>query len=128
MITVCVKNTYFQYGQKFYKQEQGMAMVSPLSPELCNLVVEDRKNRAISSFATKPEVFVRYIDDIFFVWPQTECDISEFHAHLNSEDNSIEYTVELEKDGKIPFLDILVSRAAGCIATEVYRRGSGKRT
>jgi hypothetical protein len=26
MITICVKNAYFQYGQKFYKQEKGMAM------------------------------------------------------------------------------------------------------
>jgi hypothetical protein len=97
-------------------------MGSPLSSVLCNLFLEDLENRAISSFATKPEVFVRYIDDIFFVWPQTECDISEFRAHLNSQDNSFELTVELEKDGKISFLDILVSRAAGCIATEVYRK------
>jgi hypothetical protein len=73
--------------------------------------MEDLENRAISSFTTNPEIFIRYIDDIFFVWPHSECDISEFYdAHLNIQDNSTEFTVELEKDGKIPFLDVLVSR------------------
>jgi hypothetical protein len=76
MITVCVKNTYFQYGQEFYKQEKGMAIGSPLSPVLCNLFLEDLEERAISSFRSKPEVFVRYMDDIFFVWPHGECNIS----------------------------------------------------
>jgi hypothetical protein len=122
MITVCVKNTYFQYGQEFYKQEKEMAMGSPLSSVLCNLFLEDLEEWAISSFRSKPEVFVRYMDDIFFVWQQGECNISGFHTHLNDQDSNIRFTIELEDNGKIPFLDVLLSRATGCLATEVYKK------
>jgi hypothetical protein len=99
-----------------------MAMGSPLSPVLCNLFLEDLEERAISSFRFKPEVFVRNMDDIFFVWPQGECIISEFHTHLNNQDNNIKFTLELEDNEKIPFLDVLVSRATGRLVTEVYRK------
>jgi hypothetical protein len=34
MITVCVVNTYFQFGENFYSQKKGIAMCSPLSPVL----------------------------------------------------------------------------------------------
>jgi hypothetical protein len=47
-------------------------MGSPLPLVLCHLFLEDLENRAISPFSTKPEVFVIYFNDIFFVWPQTE--------------------------------------------------------
>jgi hypothetical protein len=101
-----------------------MAMGSPISPVLCNLFMEDLETRAISSFTHKPEVFFRYIDDIFFVWPELECSISEFHVHLNNQDSNIQFTMELENNGKFHFLDVLVSRVTGRLVTEVYRKAT----
>jgi hypothetical protein len=98
-----------------------MAIGSSPSPVFCNLFMEDLETRAISSFTHKPEVFFRYIDDIFFIWPEFECSISEFHVHLNNQDRNIKFTVELENNGKIPFLDVIVSRGTGRLVTEVYR-------
>jgi hypothetical protein len=124
-ISVCVNNTYFQYGKYFYKQQKGMVMGSPLSPVICNLFREDLETRALSSFTPKPEVFFRYIDDIFFVWlSEFECSISEFHVHLNNQDCNSQFTMEMENNGKIPFLDVLVSRGTGRLVTEVYRKAT----
>jgi hypothetical protein len=68
LVTVCVNNTYFQFGKKFYSQNLGMAMGSPLSPVLCNLYLEDLEKNAIATFNTKPLLFLRYVDDIFVIW------------------------------------------------------------
>jgi hypothetical protein len=64
------------------------------------------RRKILSEIFTASGLFnsFRYIDDIFFVWPQIECDISKFHAHLNSQNNSIEFTNELEKMVKYHFM------------------------
>ena len=122
MITVCVTNTYFQFGSDFYKQKKGMAMGSPLSPVLCNIFMEQLEEKAISSFKTKPLVWKRYVDDIFFIWPGDEHSIKTFHDHLNTQDQDIKFTIELEVEGCLPFLDIEVTRSKDRISTRVYRK------
>ena len=37
MLTFCVETTYFGMGSDIYRQEEGLAMGSPLSPVLANL-------------------------------------------------------------------------------------------
>jgi retron-type reverse transcriptase len=66
MITVFVTNTYFQFDAKYYRQRKGMAMGSPLSPVLCNIFMEELEEKAVSTFETKPILWKRYVDDIFF--------------------------------------------------------------
>jgi hypothetical protein len=72
LVTVCGNNTYFQFGKNFYSQNLGMAMGSPLSPVLCNLYLEDSEKNATATFNTKPVLFLRYVDDIFVIWPENK--------------------------------------------------------
>lgn len=122
LVSVCVKNTYFQYGSEFYIQKEGMAMGSPLSPVLCNMYLEEFEEKAIASFDPKPYLLVRYVDDMFFVWPENIRPVEELHQHLNSIAPCTQFTIEKEKDGCIPFLDVLVKRKEGRVETEVYRK------
>ena len=48
--------------------------------------------------------------------------INEFHDHLNIDPN-IQFTLEKEKDGCLPFLDVLLSRDSdGSIRTSVFQK------
>ena len=48
-----------------------------------------------------------------------------FLDHLNSLRHTIQFTMELEKDGSLPFLDILLTRKEdGSTDIEVYRKNT----
>ena len=48
--------------------------------------------------------------------------IYEFHEQLNKQNTSIQFTKEFEENGKIPFLDCLVTRENNTLRNNVYRK------
>ena len=51
--------------------------------------------------------------------------VDSFHDHLNSIDPCIQFTIERESNGQLPFLDILLNREEdGSISTSVYRKAT----
>ena len=65
--------------------------------------------------------YKRYVDDIFILVEKRE-HLDLFKDYLNSKHNNINFTSEIEVEGKIPFLDILIDRADEKIVTSVYRK------
>ena len=122
LVTVCVKNTYFQYGQNFYKPKDGLVMGSSLSPILGNVYLEKLEDEAIRTFDPKPLKFLRYVDDIYIEWPENIRSIDEFQAHFNRQSEVTKFTIEREKDQELPYLDVLVKRKNNKLTTEVYRK------
>ena len=49
LIELCLRTTYFQFGEIFYEQVDGAAMGSPLSPIVANLYMEVFESRALTS-------------------------------------------------------------------------------
>jgi len=73
----------------------------------------------------KPKVWKRYVDDILEVIKKGSVEkLTEF---LNSLDaiGSIKFTYEVEQDGKLPFLDILLERTdSGGLKLCIYRKST----
>jgi hypothetical protein len=122
LVKLCVENTYFQFGNKFYQQTCGMAMGSPLSPVICNMYMEDLEEKAMSTFHVKPHIMLRYVDDKFYEWPEDLCPVKDFFDHLNQQSPHIQFTMETEQEGIAPFLDVKVIKSNGKFTTEVYRK------
>ena len=53
-------------------------------------------------------LWLRYVDDTFTAVHKDG--IEDFHEHLNRQNVDIQFTKEIEDNGKIPFLDCLVTR------------------
>ena len=63
------------------------------------------------------------MDDTCTALPQDL--VEPFHAHLNSIDPNIQFTVESESEGRLPFLDVLLTREEdGSISTSVFRKAT----
>ena len=123
LLEFCLKATYLAFRGRVFRQKFGTAMGSPVSVSVANLVMEDIEERALTSFNIQLPFWKRYVDDTITAVPKEK--VSELLDHLNSIEDSINFTVEIEKNSKIPFLDILLTHEAdGSVSTTVYRKAT----
>ena len=83
-------------------------MGSPVSVVVAEIVMQHIEKRALATCDQTLHFWFRYVGDTITI-SQTD-DIGVFHGHLNRQNSDIQFTRELEDNGKIPFLDCLVSR------------------
>ena len=118
-----MRSTYFTFQKEFYEHLEGVAMGSPLSLIVANLYMERFKRQAIESFPLKPKRWKFYVDDIDVVWLHGIDNLEKFLENLNKQNNSIRFTMELETNRSLPFLDVLISnKEDGTIAHQVFRK------
>ena len=120
LLHLCLTSTYFQYNGKHYKQVHGTAMGSPVSIVVAEIVMQNIEEQALATYSEKLPLWLRYVDDSITAAVH-ENKIDEFHEHLNEQNTNIQFTKEIEENGKIPFLDCLVTRENDTLRTTVYR-------
>ncbi|PFX12965.1 G-protein coupled receptor GRL101 [Stylophora pistillata] len=111
---------YVKYNGKHYKQLHGTAMGSPVSVVIAEIVMQNIEERALSTCRQTIPLWLRYVDDTFTAVRHDEIDA--FHNHLNEQNTDIQFTREVEENGKLPFLDCLVSHNDNSLRTTVYRK------
>ena len=121
LLEFCLSATFLGFRGSVYRQTFGTAMGSPVSVTIANLVMEDVEERALATADVRPQFWKRYVDDTCTALPASR--VQEFLEHLNSVEPSIRFTVEVESDGQLPFLDVLLRHDPdGSILTSVYRK------
>ena len=123
MVRICLSTTDFQFKNRHYKLTDGLAMGSPLSPAVANIFMSKFERTVLkqTDMKEKPKVWFRYVDDVFSIMRKDV--IQKFLHHLNQQHPSIQFTVEIEKDGKLPFLELTVCRKTdGYLMTDAYRK------
>ena len=69
--------------------------------------------------AIKPWLWKRFIDDIFFIWTDSEKNLNKFLKDLNEFHPNLKFTYEKSKE-KINFLDLVIKLTDGKIITDLY--------
>ena len=118
LISLCL-NIYFSFKNRFFEQKKGTPMGSPISGLLAELVMQKLENIAISKL--QPKFWLRYVDDTFVIMKRN--DLNDMLLTLNSIFPGIKFTHEVERNGELAFLDILVKRNSdGFTETSVHRK------
>ena len=121
LLSFCLNTTQFVFEGTYYKQVFGTALGSLVSAVIANLVMKGIEHRALTTAPFSPSFWKRFVDDVISVVSQDE--IVVLLQHLNSTESSMQFTVERETDGKLPFLDTCVQRTTdGKLETVVYRK------
>ena len=79
---------------------------------------------ALESAQHEPSHWLRYIDDMFVVWPHGPKWLQDILSHLSSLRPSIQFTMETESDSAISFLNVLDSKEEITLATKVCRKAT----
>ena len=95
-------------------------MGSPLAPVLAGIFVVDLERTLIPKLTEHMNAWKRYVDDTTSIIKETS--ISHVLTVLNSFHQNIEFTYEMEENGKITFLDVLIIRNNNTLKTTVYRK------
>ncbi|XP_030841919.1 uncharacterized protein LOC115924186 [Strongylocentrotus purpuratus] len=123
LLLTCLHSNSFKWRNDFYKQLQGAAMGSPLSPIIANIFMEHLEHQALKSADKSPSLWLRYVDDTFVIWPHSTPDLHQFLDHINNQHPSIKFTMETQHENSIPFLDVLITKTpSGFPAHQVYRK------
>ncbi|KFD65050.1 hypothetical protein M514_22767 [Trichuris suis] len=92
-----LEGKFFHFQGRFYRQEGGASMGSPLSPVLADVSMERLEGKAFSEGDKNilPRFFKRYVDDIFVIIESGKEEA--FLNYLNSLfPNTISFTIEKE--------------------------------
>lgn len=118
----CMKNSYFEFDNKFYQQIDGTAIGNALAGFVSSDIFMGQFEKRIMNEDWFPEVWIRYVDDIFAVIPDNSAE--DIIRKLNNiELNKIEFTYETESERKLPFLDVCVKHnIGGTLSFEIYRK------
>ena len=116
---VLTKNN-FQFNGKHYLQINGTAMGTRVAPTYANLFMADFENRSVYTYPKQPLLWLRFIDDIFFIWPHGQVELDNFIKHLNNSHSTIKFTSETSVS-EVHFLDLAISlRGNRTIKTSLF--------
>ena len=113
------KHVHFTLNTETYIEIDGVVMGSPLGPVLANNFMEEPEENIIPTLSKDISLWKRNEDDtICFV--KSSC-INHVLGSLNSIHSNIKFTIEIEKENQIAFLDILI-RNKDLINTTAYHK------
>ena len=93
-------------------------MVSPISGLFAELVLEDLETNCLRNLPFSPLFIYRYVDDIITCIPYDKID--QMLDILNSYEQRLQFTHELEIDNEISCLDVLLIRYNDKVKTNWY--------
>ena len=115
--------TCFQFNGKFLKQTDGVAMGGPASSVIAEIYMQAHESTALTTTSNPPKVWERFIDDVFLIIKKSS--LEGFSNHVNGLHDQIKFTIEMETNSRILFLDTLIKRNDnGSISILVYRKST----
>jgi hypothetical protein len=115
-----LQHNFFEFDNRFYLQTKGTAIGTTMAVVYSVIFMHVFETNALAGARWCPLLWLRFIDDIFMVWPFSEAALSEFVRYLNSINSSIQFTYRCSSSS-IDFLDVLVSKdSQGVVSTDLF--------
>ena len=105
LLLLCTENVHFTYNNDIYIQRDGVAMGLTLDPVLAVIFMVELKRKILPTLTEHMSAWKRYVDDTI---SYIEESIEHILSKLNGYHGIAKFIYKIEKDGKLPFLDVLV--------------------
>lgn len=119
MAEFVLKNNYFEFNSQVKRQISGTAIGTKFAPPYACIFMDKFENEFLNEEVDQPWIWLRYIDDIFFVWTEGEEKLVGFLERLNSFHSNLKFTHE-HSCVSINFLDVLVKIEGDSFVTDLF--------
>ncbi|GFN77549.1 hypothetical protein PoB_000405500 [Plakobranchus ocellatus] len=102
LIEIILTCNCFQFADEMWLQIHSAAMGTCLAPSYANLFMGELEEKLLASAATKPKIWLRYIDDIFLIWTHGRPDLDPFITHAINFHLSIQFSATISSS-HVPF-------------------------
>lgn len=125
LLKTILKQNYFRFNNRYYVQNDGLAMGSPLSAILSEVFLQHHEDAMLDKLKKDHDIvfYTRYVDDILVMFNQkSDQDLEAMLELLNSHHNNLKFTSEFEKSSQINFLDLTVLRSGSKLCYGIFRK------
>ena len=130
-ILLILKSNIFQFCQKFFLQRMGTAMGTPMAANYANIFMDSFETSLLNEFykktGKKPLIWLRFIDDIFFIWTDGEESLKEFleFCQKYSQKRNMKSVIKFEisqSTKTVNFLDVCITFNQQTLSTTVFSK------
>jgi len=129
LLTLILKDNTFSFGEYVHrKQINGCAMGSTVSPSLAIIFMDKLERNLLSTAPNQllPDVYYRYIDDIYLTWSHGRQSLDDFVNHFNSAHATIKFDATVSSN-EVSFLDTTIYKGdnfttTGKLSATIYHK------
>jgi len=107
LLDLILNSNDFNFDDRIFKQVRGCSMGLNCSPSLANIFLIDFDLKAMEGFRIKPQMYFRYLDDIFGNFRGSLADFQDYQNYLNSLIPGITLTFTISQE-RVDFLDTTI--------------------
>ena len=118
----------FIFNCKYCLQIKGCAMGAICAPSYANIFMYHFERKLIYPFIkTFSLIYLRFIDDIFFIWTGSKTDLEKFVNELNTKFPSTKFEYEILKE-RVSYLDTEMFIKNNKLHTKIFRKKPDRQT
>ncbi|XP_023722175.1 uncharacterized protein LOC111872459 [Cryptotermes secundus] len=124
ILRMILNQNYFQYNDKFYKPNSGVAMGSPLSSLMAEVFLQHFEQREVKHLLEDKRIiyYNRYVDDIILIYNQLIVTPQYILDQFNKQNKNLQFTLNEEENNQITYLDLRLTNNHGQVRMEIYRK------
>jgi hypothetical protein len=113
-----------------WQQNKGLPMGAPTSGILSEIFLQYIEHNNIINILNKNHIqyYSRYVDDILIIYNTKKTDIHQVLKEFNNINQNIQFTLELEQNNSINYLDLTIIRKPNNFEFKIYRKPTNTST
>ena len=114
-----MKNDLFEFNNKVFQQISGTAIGTKFAPPYACIYMDRVEEDFLKTQELKPLLWLRFIDDIFFIWTHGREEFKKFMEKFNNFTPNIRFTYE-SSEQSISLLDPIITVSERKLKTTLH--------
>uniref|UniRef100_A0A8D8WUJ8 Reverse transcriptase domain-containing protein n=1 Tax=Cacopsylla melanoneura TaxID=428564 RepID=A0A8D8WUJ8_9HEMI len=126
-LEVCLDQNFCTFQDVIYEIKKGLPIGSPISPLMAEIFMNHIENKIFNlgdPLISSIIYWYRYVDDVFAVVTCSKRQLNLLLRTLNTVNPHIQFTMELEENKSLNFLDLTIMRIQDQLEFSIYRKAT----